>query len=55
MSTSGAPRPSPGPVDHSGCDFGWQEIRCDRCGREFVCAPWDDLYCNADSSQGESR
>jgi hypothetical protein len=45
MSTSDISGLSAIPVDHSGCDFGWQEVRCDRCGREFVCAPWDDLYC----------
>jgi hypothetical protein len=27
------------------CDFGGKEVRCDRCGREFVCTPADDLYC----------
>ncbi len=45
MSTPDNPAPSPGPVDHSRCDFAWKEVHCDRCGREFVCSPADDLYC----------
>ena len=45
MSTLDNSVPSPGPVDHSRCDFGGKEVRCDRCGREFVCSPSDDLYC----------
>jgi hypothetical protein len=45
MSTLDNSVPSPDPVDHSRCDFGWKEVRCDRCGREFRCTPSDDLYC----------
>ena len=48
MSTSDNSAPSPGPVDHSRCDFAWKPVRCERCGREFVCTPWADLYCAAD-------
>jgi hypothetical protein len=22
----------------------WQEVKCDRCGREYQCTPWDDYY-----------
>jgi len=43
--------PSPAdssPVDHSGCDHAFKPVRCDRCGREFVCTPWDDFYCAAE-------
>lgn len=25
----------------------WRGVRCTRCGREFVCAPWDDLMTPA--------
>ena len=45
MSTPDNSLPSPGPVDHSRCDFGGMKVRCDQCGREFVCTPADDLYC----------
>ena len=45
MSTLDKAVPSLGPVDPSRCDFAWKEVRCDRCGREFVCSPADDLYC----------
>jgi hypothetical protein len=48
MSTSDNSAPSPGPVDHSRCDFAGKPVRCERCGREFVCTPWDDLYCAAE-------
>ena len=48
MSTLDNSMPSPGPVDHSRCDFGGKQVRCDRCGREFVCSPSDDLYCTDD-------
>jgi hypothetical protein len=48
MSTFDGSPARPGQVDHARCDFAWQEVRCDRCGREFVCTPWDDLYCTND-------
>ena len=22
----------------------WQQVNCDRCGREYQCTPWDDHY-----------
>lgn len=32
-------------VDHSGCDFAWKPVRCDRCGTGYVCTPSSDYYC----------
>jgi hypothetical protein len=48
MSTLDTPVLGPGPVDHSRCDFGGTRVRCDRCGRAFVCTPSDDLNCTDD-------
>lgn len=30
---------------HPDCDNAGKQVRCDRCGREYVCTPWDDFYC----------
>ncbi len=35
-------------VDHSSCNFAWQQVRCDRCGRGYQCTPFDDHYCAAE-------
>lgn len=37
--------PRPAAVDHSACDHAGKQVRCDRCGRGYVCTPADDLYC----------
>jgi hypothetical protein len=28
-------------------DACWKAVRCGRCGREYVCAPWDDYMTPA--------
>lgn len=34
---------------HEECpSFAWKPVHCDRCGRDFVCTPWDDFYCAAE-------
>lgn len=38
----------PRPVDHSACSYADKPVRCDRCGREYVCTPADDFYCAAE-------
>lgn len=25
-----------------------KQVTCDRCGRSYVCSPWDDYYCATD-------
>lgn len=35
-------------VDHSECHPAGQDVKCDRCGREYVCTPFDDFYCAAE-------
>jgi len=35
-------------VDHSRCNFAYQQVKCDRCKHEFQCTPWDDFYCAAE-------
>ena len=31
---------------HESCGGnGGKQVRCDRCGRAYVCSPWDDFYC----------
>lgn len=33
---------------HADCGSNaWKPVHCDRCGRDFVCTPWDDFYCAA--------
>lgn len=32
-------------------DRQWKQVKCDRCGREFQCTPWDDLY---DTPEGDA-
>jgi hypothetical protein len=35
--------------DHAECGSNaWKPVHCDRCGRDFVCTPWDDFYCAAE-------
>lgn len=34
--------------DHSRCDHAYKQVKCDRCGREYVCTPADDFYCAAE-------
>jgi hypothetical protein len=29
-------------------DACWKAVRCGRCGREYVCAPWDEYNTPAD-------
>lgn len=31
-------------------DKRWQQIHCDRCGRDFQCTPWDDHYDQPDGT-----
>jgi hypothetical protein len=45
MSTLDKAVPGRGPGEYSRCDFAWKQGRCERCRREFVCTPSDDLYC----------
>lgn len=34
---------------HADCpSFADQPVKCDRCGREYVCAPSSDFYCAAE-------
>lgn len=33
---------------HSNCNNAYQPVRCDRCGREYICTPSDDFYCAAE-------
>lgn len=33
---------------HADCDFADKQVTCDRCGRTYVCSPWDDFYCAAE-------
>ena len=35
-------------VDHSKCDNAYKPVKCDRCGREYVCTPANDFYCAAE-------
>lgn len=36
------------PDPHADCGGnGGKVVRCDRCGRQYVCSPWDDYYCAA--------
>ena len=30
---------------HADCNFGYKQVKCDRCSREYTCTPWDDFYC----------
>jgi hypothetical protein len=30
---------------HPDCNHAGQRVRCERCGREYVCGPTDDYYC----------
>lgn len=41
-------QPTGQPIDHSGCNFAWKHVRCNRCGREYQCTPADDHYCAAE-------
>lgn len=41
------PRPAPA-VDHSACDHAGRQVKCDRCGAEYVCTPSSDFYCTPD-------
>lgn len=34
---------------HANCpDFADELVKCDRCGREYVCTPSEDFYCAAE-------
>jgi hypothetical protein len=34
---------------HAECESkAWKPVHCERCGRDFVCCPWDDFYCAAE-------
>lgn len=34
------------PNPHASCGSNaWKPVRCDRCGRRYVCTPADDYYC----------
>lgn len=33
---------------HEHCDYAGKKVRCDRCGREYVCTPETDFYCAAE-------
>jgi hypothetical protein len=36
-------------VSHENCTpKPWQNVHCDRCGRDYVCTPQDDFYCAAE-------
>lgn len=30
---------------HADCDYADKQVRCDRCGTEYVCTPASDFYC----------
>ncbi len=31
---------------HEACpEVAWKPVRCERCGRGYVCTPADDFYC----------
>lgn len=33
---------------HPACDHVYQQVTCDRCGRQYRCTPEDDFYCAAE-------
>jgi hypothetical protein len=38
-------------MPRSECTHGsnaYKQVRCDRCGRNYICTPGDDFYCAAE-------
>lgn len=35
-------------TDHSLCNHAGKQVRCDRCGKAYICTPWQDFYCAAE-------
>lgn len=35
-------------TDHSQCSNAYKQVKCDRCGKEYVCTPASDFYCAAE-------
>lgn len=43
------PAPTAAPqVDHSRCNNAYKQVKCDRCGHEYLCTPSSDFYCAAE-------